>query len=194
MDTPWVGFDLDRTLAVYHEWRGTEEIGAPIPDMVARLKQYRRQGVEVRILTARVSHPAEAERARRAIEAWSLEHLGEVLPVTDRKDFAMLHAYDDRIVQVEPNTGRLLRDSLMTALLNYGDASTQARRYEHAMETAIQCACSGDVERAVFVLRDALDGNDEEVEDDEEDGCPVADPSCVSADGECHDACEPPSP
>lgn len=33
-DKPWLGVDLDGTLAVYDKWRGIEHIGAPIPAMV----------------------------------------------------------------------------------------------------------------------------------------------------------------
>ena len=33
-------------------------------------------------------------------------HFGVVLPVTNVKDWHMLELWDDRAVQVEPNTGR----------------------------------------------------------------------------------------
>ena len=101
----WVGVDLDGTLAVYDGWQGIEHIGAPIPATVRRVKSLLRAGVEVRIFTARVQ---EGEAAIRAIESWCLKHLGVVLPITDKKDFGMVYALDDRAVTVEFNTGRPL--------------------------------------------------------------------------------------
>jgi hypothetical protein len=41
-----------------------------------------------------------------AIDAWCLEHLGRTLEVTAIKDYGMLQLWDDRCVQVIPNTGR----------------------------------------------------------------------------------------
>jgi hypothetical protein len=117
-EADWVGFDLDGTLAQYYTW-GDGTIGAPIPSMVDRLKAYRAQGIEVRIVTARVSGlmasgepdlQEAADREKRRVEDWCRQHLGEVLPVTATKDFRMAKLYDDRCVQVETNTGRLTQD------------------------------------------------------------------------------------
>jgi hypothetical protein len=101
----WIGYDLDGTLAItgnvpYHA------IGAPIPLMVARAREDIAAGKDVRIMTARASAPVPGEI--RAIEAWCLQHLGRVLPVTCSKDYGMVRLYDDRAVAVEPNTGVIL--------------------------------------------------------------------------------------
>lgn len=118
----WIGMDLDGTLAMWGE--GYNEtvmaIGAPIPRMVKRIQYWRSQGIEVRIVTARVGmcgavgeglDDAEfAERQRRLIETWCLEHIGEILPVTASKDFQMMELWDDRCVQVLPNTGLSLQE------------------------------------------------------------------------------------
>jgi hypothetical protein len=101
----WVGVDLDSTLAVYDKWRGIEHIGAPIEPIREFVLNLRKAGVEVRIFTARVQ---EGPRAITAIELWCKVHLGEVLPVTDRKDFNMVYCVDDRAVSVEKNTGKFL--------------------------------------------------------------------------------------
>lgn len=113
----WIGCDLDGTLAHYDGWRGEDHIGAPIPAMVERVKAWRADGIQVRILTARVcvvrgtrANKAHAARARGFIEAWCLEHLGEKLPVTAQKDFQMMELFDDRARQVETNTGRIIGD------------------------------------------------------------------------------------
>jgi hypothetical protein len=42
------------------------------------------------------------------IEAWCLEHIGYVLPITCKKDCYMKELWDDRCVHVEKNTGRIL--------------------------------------------------------------------------------------
>lgn len=108
----WIGVDLDGTLAEYNGWKGANHIGAPIGPMVARVKEWLLQGVDVRIMTARVSHDGttarvrECEEARRAIEIWCGLHLGRALPITCTKDYSMVELWDDRAVQVVPNTGK----------------------------------------------------------------------------------------
>jgi hypothetical protein len=105
---------LDGTLAEYHGWVGPGEIGKPIPAMVARVKQWIAEGREVRIFTARASVPRPPDVARErdvtlaliAIRAWCLEHVGRVLSVTCEKDLEMIELWDDRAVQVVPNTGQ----------------------------------------------------------------------------------------
>lgn len=106
----WIAFDLDGTLAAYHGWKGVDHVGEPIRPMVERLRAYRAEGWEVRILTARVADPAEAEVAQAVIERWCLRHVGEALPVTCVKDRGLVRLYDDRAVEVGFNTGRLVRD------------------------------------------------------------------------------------
>lgn len=98
----WIGVDLDGTLAHYEGWNGGD-IGKPIPAMVARVKAWLAAGISVRIVTARVSVPLVGTHA--AIEAWCVEHIGVALPVTCSKDYAMIELWDDRAVQVIPNTG-----------------------------------------------------------------------------------------
>lgn len=97
----WIGVDLDGTLAEYHGWRGEEHIGVPVPKMLARVNQMLWSGQEVRIFTARASSPI----AVAAIEAWCERHLGQKLKVTNVKDYQMVELWDDRAVQIIPNTG-----------------------------------------------------------------------------------------
>jgi hypothetical protein len=107
----WIGVDLDGTLAHYDTWVGPEHIGAPVPAMVERVKRWLSEGRDVRIFTARVSHdgtPKRQEEARKAyfaIATWCGEHLNAVIPITNVKDYAMIELWDDRAVQVRPNTG-----------------------------------------------------------------------------------------
>jgi hypothetical protein len=103
----WIGVDLDGTLAHHEGWVSESHIGAPIPLMVERVKLWLSQGQDVRIFTARISG-RKVKANRRVIEAWCSEHLGVSLPITNKKDHHMAVLYDDRCVQVEKNTGRLL--------------------------------------------------------------------------------------
>lgn len=110
----WIGVDLDGTLAEYQGWKGEEHIGPPIAAMVDRVKRWRAMKCEVRIFTARVTvflDDDATERTRSllavvsAIQRWSQEHLGEILPITNVKDYSMVELWDDRCVQVVMNTG-----------------------------------------------------------------------------------------
>ena len=107
----WIGVDLDGTLAHYDGWIGIHHIGEPIAPMVDRVKRWRSEGREVRIFTARIDGGLGSKEAedvaevRRFIEEWCAQHVGEVLPVTNVKDFGMIELWDDRAVQVRVNTG-----------------------------------------------------------------------------------------
>lgn len=111
----WIGVDLDGTLAVYNRGdlfhNGNTYIGPPVEPMLNRVKKWLADGIEVRIFTARVSeeHPGDLKKIRDAIEAWCLEHIGQVLKITNVKDYSMIELWDDRSVQVIPNTGLSLR-------------------------------------------------------------------------------------
>lgn len=99
--TPWIGVDLDATLAEYHGTWG-EPIGKPIPKMLARVYDMRAQGKTVKLFTARW----EAKKTQEPIiRAW-LEPLGLAdMEITNVKDLAMIELWDDRAIQVIPNTG-----------------------------------------------------------------------------------------
>ncbi len=102
MSVGWIGVDLDGTLAQYDHWRGIEHIGEPVPAMLQRVKHWIAIGVTVKIFTARMSEP----EARPYIETWLATYGLLDLEVTNVKDFAMIELWDDRAVQVIPNTGR----------------------------------------------------------------------------------------
>jgi hypothetical protein len=106
--------DLDGTLAHYEGWKGMENIGDPIPAMEIRVHEWLNAGKEVRIFTARASVPEQIPFVR----AWLEKHFGEKaasIGITNVKDFGMLELYDDRAVQVEMNTGRLIGESRLGA-------------------------------------------------------------------------------
>lgn len=107
----WIGVDLDGTLAHYDGWKGLDHIGAPIPKMVARVKQWLEEGRDVRIFTARMAgHGLGGCDVLTPIQMWCVAYLGKVLPVTNVKDFGMVELWDDRAVQVVINTGNAIQD------------------------------------------------------------------------------------
>jgi len=118
----WIGVDLDGTLAFYDKWVNWNVIGPPIPRMMDRVHQWVKEGREVRIFTARVSfekdickvsgEPFTRETVTAIIQDW-LEKWGlPRLQVTHEKDFRMVELWDDRCIQVIPNTGRTISDEL----------------------------------------------------------------------------------
>lgn len=106
---PWVGVDLDGTLAQYDGWQGSEHIGPPVPRMVERVRAMIAEGRKVKIFTARVSGPrgdvTHVDRSRELIRRWVLEHVGQDLEVTCVKDYGMVLLLDDRAQRIVHNTG-----------------------------------------------------------------------------------------
>lgn len=103
---PWIGVDLDGTLAGYAKYDGAN-IGEPIPRMVDRVVRWLAEGQKVKIFTARVAHDEDGEH-QKAIEKWCRKHIGQKLEVTCIKDFGMKELWDDRAIQVQKNTGRIV--------------------------------------------------------------------------------------
>jgi hypothetical protein len=103
--TPWIGVDLDGTLAYYEKGYAQKEmIGDPIPEMFERVKGWIADGKKVKIFTARVYK----KESVGLIKDW-LKKVGlPELDVTNIKDPGMYVLYDDRAVQVQQNTGKLL--------------------------------------------------------------------------------------
>jgi hypothetical protein len=124
----WYGVDLDGTLVEYHDdWLPWNVFGRPIPAMVTRVKLWLLQGKEVRIMTARVfphihgatgytppktclvtGHRFTIPDMISAIQDLTQDIVGQRLPCTCAKDYKMLEQWDDRAVQVIPNTGKTL--------------------------------------------------------------------------------------
>ena len=100
---PWIGVDLDGTLARYDGWRGLDHVGRPVPVMLARVRRWLAEGYTVKILTARAG---EGDAGILPVRKWLAENGLPELEVTDRKDFAMIELWDDRAVQVVANTGK----------------------------------------------------------------------------------------
>lgn len=131
----WIGVDFDGTLAHYEHWMGWNVFGGPIMPMVYRVRRWLGEGHEVKIMTARVGarggmfygdtweHSRDSFNHCRitgarfsnwdmaqALGDWAETHVGARLEVTCMKDLRMIELWDDRAVQVEPNTGRTVFD------------------------------------------------------------------------------------
>ena len=106
---PWIGVDLDGTLAHYEGW-DDGKIGKPVPLMMDRVRKWLGEGKQVKIFTARASEPDPVLKQKiiTDIEHWCMIHIGQTLPVTCCKDFSMTDLWDDRCHRVEPNTGKEL--------------------------------------------------------------------------------------
>lgn len=121
---PWVGVDLDGTLA-----RGEDDpkkwsmatVGEPILPMVAKVKALMESGVTVKIFTARVgglysdniNARIQAELARRVVAAWTKEVFGFELEVVAYKDMDTLEIWDDIAISVVRNTGEFAVNAFM---------------------------------------------------------------------------------
>ncbi len=100
----WIGVDLDGTLAFHDANSPMVRIGEPIPLMVKRVKTMIDQGLRVKIFTARAQDSDQILLIRK----WLLENDLPALEITNIKDYNMVKLFDDRAVQVESNTGKLL--------------------------------------------------------------------------------------
>jgi len=105
--SPWIGVDLDGTLAAdtageLWDADGNPKIGRPIAEMVTRVKRWVEGGCMVKIFTARACSQVQVQ----AIRKWLLLRGLPDLEVTNTKDLNMVELWDDRCVQVIPNSGR----------------------------------------------------------------------------------------
>src|SRR5277367_5664291 len=103
--SPWIGVDLDGTLAHdlgnKRESKGLEEIGSPIKPMLNRLRKWIAEGKTVKIFTARASSPRQVVMIKKWLASYGLPDL----EVTNVKDLRMIELWDDRCVQVMTNSG-----------------------------------------------------------------------------------------
>ena len=119
MNNGWIGVDLDGTLAEYPGTFGEPHgIGKPILRMLVRVKEWIKEGKDVRIVTARAAGPFVNLRGEDVgeqasileVQDWCKKHIGKSLPVTCSKDYSMIELWDDRAVQVIPNTGQTMEE------------------------------------------------------------------------------------
>lgn len=105
---PWIGVDLDGTLAIYpHGKEDPWAVGDPILRMVRRVQQWLELEQKVKIVTARVSidDPEVLAHNIEQINEFSRNHFGVELEITCKKDMFMIALWDDRAVTVLRNSG-----------------------------------------------------------------------------------------
>jgi hypothetical protein len=117
---PWIGVDLDGTLALWTKWVRWDDIGDPIPRMVERVKRWLAEGKVVKVFTARVAFDMDTcgltgemftrEEMQAVIRRWSRIYIGTPLESTAIKDFAMIELWDDKAIGVVANTGLTVAD------------------------------------------------------------------------------------
>ena len=101
-EEPWIGVDLDGTLALYGEWHGIEHIGDPVPKVVWLVRKLMDKGYNVKVFTARVSNGPEAIPP---IQTWVKKHIGVDLDVTNVKTPGCILMIDDRATHCTFNSG-----------------------------------------------------------------------------------------
>ena len=103
----WIGVDFDGTLCELGSDHENFGVGAPVQEMINRVRRWLSLGLEVKVVTARVADGSSLNRYRheRAVKDFCLEHLGRELEVTCKKDYNMIELWDDRAVGVWSNTG-----------------------------------------------------------------------------------------
>ena len=110
-NTPWIGVDLDGTLAKYISYRGIDHIGRPLKPMLERVRRWQAAGYKIKIMTARASVPELIP----PVQQWLKKHKLKDIEVTNKKDFHMIELWDDRAIQVIHNTGRPIRSPSILA-------------------------------------------------------------------------------
>lgn len=97
----WIGVDLDGTLAEAGSQTDTGQIGAPVPQMIKRVRYWIKTGRTVKIFTARAGDPQQVWM----IHQWCALHGLPRLEVTNSKDVKMIALWDSRAVGVVKNIG-----------------------------------------------------------------------------------------
>jgi len=121
-EKPWIGVDLDGTLAHDYGWRGASHIGSPIKRMVDRVRRWHNAGKCVKIFTARASKP----ECIHPIKAWLKKHRLPDLEITNVKTPGMVQMWDDRAVPMRRNRGTRrddgrIAESVVSTLLGEDD-------------------------------------------------------------------------
>lgn len=149
----WIAVDLDGTLFTHHGWLAWNKFGEPIAPMVERVKKWLAEGKCVKIFTARVAgnmpnclvtgEPVTVGMMTSAVQDHLEKHGLPRLECTATKDHLMVALWDDRAVQVIPNTGRTLAE----------EHETERERVLRAIELMAQNASVHSVLDAKQLLR-----------------------------------------
>ena len=125
---PWVGVDLDGTLAEYHGWVSPTHIGEPVENIVNLVQHLMANGYEVKVFTARMATPWVHQQTmiRDAIKSWTKEHVGRELDSTCVKNPSCLAIFDDSAFSVEGNSGTIAGWDI-SSLFNFLHSNTSVK-------------------------------------------------------------------
>lgn len=111
-EKPWIGFDLDGTLAHYDGFKGWDKIGKPIKSTCDLVKRLHKEGKRIKIFTARASKKScdlsevPRKRVEDVIRDWCEKNLGiRDIEITSEKDCYCEAYYDDIAIAVPMNKG-----------------------------------------------------------------------------------------
>jgi len=105
---PWIGVDLDGTIAEAMHPFVPYTIGPPILAMVEKIKEAIADGYLVKVFTARLGGNEDRDKLQRLIRAYTKKHIGIALESTNEKDPGLIAIWDDKAREVEKNTGEFL--------------------------------------------------------------------------------------
>jgi hypothetical protein len=100
--SPWIGVDLDGTLAKESSSARPDTIGEPVHAMLDRVKAWIAEGKTVKIFTARAGNPRQVIK----VQEWLRQQGLPPLEITNIKDYRMIQLWDDRCVCVATNQGQ----------------------------------------------------------------------------------------
>ena len=109
----WYGVDFDGTLCTGTDWNIPGDEGKPIENIVNKVKELIANGNTVKVVTARYH---DGSKSINHVKRWCLKYIGKELEVTASKDYEMIALYDDRAIQVQPDTGVIIEEELNKAL------------------------------------------------------------------------------
>ena len=120
--------DLDGTLAYFYKWEGLDIIGAPVPEMIEKVKAWVKAGDDIIIFTARLGpsseqYPKNDKIARQAIESWCLKYFDRIFPITSTKASFDV-GYDDKIHYIIKNSGLTSEEFLLKRIKAKRDCLT----------------------------------------------------------------------
>jgi|HubBroStandDraft_2_1064218.scaffolds.fasta_scaffold92145_3 hypothetical protein len=108
-----IAIDFDGTLFETFKPYDPRKAGPPVMKMIKFVKGLLQKGKKVVIFTARVNSkehtPAQIKYTHKLIGGLCKKYLGQRLPITSEKHHLMSTIYDDRAIQVERNTGRIIK-------------------------------------------------------------------------------------
>ena len=71
-----------------------------------------REGIALATANLDGAATRDATAVEECIRQWCAKHVGRALPITCCKDYGMIELWDDRCIQVIPNTGRTIADEI----------------------------------------------------------------------------------